>query len=74
MRFEPVRWMTITVAVLTALLGTGALTDVLPVTVVGWLGLAVAVLTAVLGVLARNAVTPLAQPEDAEGRQLVPRA
>ncbi|HEY9411106.1 MAG TPA: hypothetical protein VIP77_16120 [Jiangellaceae bacterium] len=74
MKFEPVRWLTATVAILTALLGTTALTDVLPKQAVGWLGLAIAVLTAVLGAMARGAVTPLAQPEDAEGRQLVPRS
>ena len=73
MKFEPVRWMTATVTILTALLGTAALTDVLPKSVVGWLGLAVAVLTAILGAVTRNQVTPLAAPEDADGNALVPR-
>lgn len=73
MKLEPVKYMTALVAVLTAVLGTTALTDVLPKQWVGYLGLAVAVLTAILGAVTRNAVTPLAQPEDAEGRTLVPR-
>jgi hypothetical protein len=71
-KFEPVRWMTLVLAVLSALAGTAALTDLLPVRVVGAVGVAIAVLTAVLGVLTRGAVTPLAQPRDAVGTPLVP--
>lgn len=74
MKFEPVKWMTVLLAVLTAANGATALTDALPIKVVGGISAAIAILTAVLGALTRNAVTPLAQPEDAEGRTLVPRA
>lgn len=70
MKFEPVRWMTLVLTVLSALAGTAALTDLLPKTVLGAVGVAIAVLTAVLGVLARGAVTPLAQPRDAGGTPL----
>ncbi len=72
-RLNPVRWMTITVAVLTALLGVTTLTDVLPDQVVGAGGVIVAMLTAVLGALTRQAVTPVAAPMSADNVPLVPR-
>lgn len=70
MKFEPVRWMTLVLTVLSALAGTAAFTDLLPAPVLGAVGVAIAVLTAVLGVLTRSAVTPLAQPRDAGGTPL----
>lgn len=70
MKFEPVRWMTWTLAILSALTGTGALMDILPARVAGALVVAVAVLTAVLGGITRAAVTPLARPRDASERSL----
>lgn len=73
-KFEPVAWLTAAVAILTALSGVSAFWDILPAKAQGGILAAIAILTAILGVLARGAVTPLAQPEDAEGRQLVPRS
>lgn len=72
MKYQPVRIMTVIVAVLTALLGVGDLTSILPATVVGAAVTGVAVLTAILGALTRARVTPLARPRDAVGTPLVP--
>lgn len=72
MKFEPVRWMTWILVILSALAGTTALTDVLPIKVLGAGTVAIAVLTAILGAITRDKVTPLAQPRDAAGVPLVP--
>lgn len=74
MKFEPVRWMTVTLVVLTALAGTTELTDLLPPAVAGALLVGIALLTAVLGAVTRSAVTPVARPRDAAGVPLVRRS
>ena len=74
MKFEPVRWMTLVLAILSALASTAAFTDLVPRPVLGAMGVAIVLLTAVLGAVTRGAVTPLARPRDAAGGPLVPRS
>lgn len=72
-KFEPVKWMTVILAVLTAAEGAQQFVDLLPEKVNGYILIAIAILTAVLGVSVHNRVTSLADPKDNDGNQLVPR-
>jgi len=60
--------VTVALAVLTALAGTGVLSGKTAALASG----AVAILTAVLGILTHGKVTPVAAPKDNGGRPLVP--
>lgn len=71
-KFEPVRWATVTLAVLAALIGANDQFDILPVGVTPYLNYAAAVLAFLLGKLARDRTTALAAPRDALDRPLVP--
>jgi len=71
-KFEPVRWMTWTLAVLAALTGADAQFHVLPAGWTPYLLGAGAVLTVLLGAATRSSVTPLAAPRDDAGVALVP--
>jgi hypothetical protein len=71
-KFEPVRWMTWTLAVLAALTGADAQFHVLPAGATPYLLGAGAVLTVMLGAATRSSVTPLTAPKDAAGVPLVP--
>lgn len=70
-KFEPVKWMTVTVGVLVGLEGVQEFVDLLPETVNGYIMIAIAIGTAVLGKLAHDKVTPLARPRDEAGRPLI---
>lgn len=59
MKFEPVRWMTWTLAILMMITGSTAVWDLIPPRVGAIITMAIALLTAVLGVLARQAVLPM---------------
>lgn len=77
-RFQPVKWMTAIVGILTALVGADDASaaaggpHILPAAAHGWAVLAITVLTVVLGVIVHGVVTPLAAPRDNGGRPLVP--
>jgi hypothetical protein len=74
-KFQPVAWLTVIAAVLTATTAATAappLDHVLPGQVTPWLGLTTVVVTAVLGVVVHGKVTPLARPRDDGDRPLVP--
>lgn len=70
-KFEPVKWMTWIVGMLTALSAVPLFMDWLPANVSAGILLAIAVLTSILGALARNRVTPLARPRDEADRPLI---
>jgi hypothetical protein len=71
-KFEPVAWLTTVAAVLLAIQAADEVTGMLPDRFAGWLAfLSIAVVT-LLGLLARQVSTPLAKPEAADGRTLVP--
>lgn len=80
-RFEPVRWMTIALAALTALIGANELVhdltgnDIVPAGLTPYLLGAEALLALLLGKAVRDRVTPLAAPNggDAIG-PLVPKS
>jgi hypothetical protein len=72
-KFEPVRWATVTLAVLAALIGANDQFDILPVGVTPYLNYAAAVLSLLLGVAVRNRTTALAAPKDDAGVPLVPK-
>jgi hypothetical protein len=71
-KFEPVRWMTWTLAVLAALTGADAQFHLLPAGWTKWLLYVGAVLTVMLGAATRSSVTPLTAPKDSAGVALVP--
>lgn len=71
-KFEPVRWMSWTLAVLAALTGADAQYHLLPAGVTPYLLAAGAVLTLILGAVTRSNVTPTAAPKDDAGVALVP--
>ena len=71
-KFEPVRWATRALALLTALIGVDAMFHLLPATWTPWLLAAEALLALLLGRQVRSVVTPLAAPKAANGRALVP--
>lgn len=75
-RFEPVAWLTTLAVVVGALLQADAEYHVLPAAWARWLAFAaLAAGLIVAGVKTRGAVTPLADPRDADGvTRLVPRA
>lgn len=73
-RPRPVLLLAALIAGLNAAAGAGVLADVLPARAVGYVLLASIVLTAVGGVLVQGAVTPLADPRNAAGQQLLPVA
>lgn len=60
--------LTVALAVLTALAGTGVLSGKVAAIVSGGVGL----LTAVLGWITHSNVTPVSNPKSADGRPLVP--
>lgn len=62
-KFEPVRWMTVLLAILVTLSGVQEFAGVLPAKVQAGILIAIAVLTAILGKLTRDKVTPLAAPK-----------
>jgi hypothetical protein len=73
-KFEPVRWMTGTLAIVAGLIAANETLHVLPA---GWsevLLYASMVLTVVLGAITRSKVTPLAAPRLDEGTPLVPKS
>lgn len=78
-KFEPVRWATATLAVITALLGANELVDqlggadVIPSAAVPYLLFAEAVLALLLGKAVRDRVTPLARPRGLNDEPLVPK-
>lgn len=71
-KYEPVRWATWALAVLSALLGANESFHVLPAAVTPYLQYAAALLALLLGAAARAASTPLAAPTDAAGVPLAP--
>jgi hypothetical protein len=73
-KFEPVKWGATIVALVIAAMSVPEFVNILPENVRGWvlIGIAVAVRLGVPAI--RSKTTPLAAPEDAEGRQLVPRS
>jgi hypothetical protein len=71
-KFEPVRWASVTLAVLAAFIGANDQFDVLPVGVTPYLNYAAAVLAILLGVSVRARTTALAAPKDDAGVPLVP--
>ncbi len=75
MKTKPVAVLTVVYTVLVILLGTAAITNVLPPIVVTIATAVSVALGVVLGVRTYNSVTPLAAPRDAAGRpaQLVAR-
>jgi hypothetical protein len=70
--FEPVRWATVALAVLAAVIGVNDQFGVLPDVVTPYLNYAAAVLALLLGAAARERTTALAAPRDAAGERLVP--
>lgn len=70
-KLEPVRWATVTLAVLAAIIGANDQFDVLPVGVTPYLNYAAAVLALLLGSAARDRTTPTAAPKDDAGVRLV---
>lgn len=72
-KFEPVKWMTAILAVLTAAEGVQQFVDLVPEKDNGYILIAIAILTAVLGKQVRDRVTPLAAPRDDSARPLVPQ-
>lgn len=73
MKFQPVAVLTTVYTMLLAILGTAAITELLPpVLLVVLTGIA-SVLGVVLGVATYNRVTPIARPVDGRGRPLAPR-
>lgn len=77
-RFEPVRWMTVVLAVLSTVDGIDAALaqagqpHILPDKVHAYVLMGIALLTVVLGQLARGKVTPTAAPRSDTGERLVP--
>jgi hypothetical protein len=59
-------------AALSAVLGAGLLTGLVPPAVTGWLLVAEMALTVGLGVFVQGVVTPVISPQDNLGRALVP--
>lgn len=72
MRKEPVRWVTVGVTTVLAILSTLMGTGVLSPQVAAVVAAVVAGLTVVAGELARMQVTPLADPKTNDGTSLVP--
>lgn len=72
LKFQPVAWMTGTLAVLSTLLAVDEQFHVLPEGWTKWLLLASAAITILLGKLTHGVVTPLVDPRAANGRRLVP--
>jgi hypothetical protein len=68
----PVAWLTTVITVLTGFLATLTGVHALSATQAAWAAGVIAVLTAILGVITHKAVTPLADPKDSAGRELVP--
>jgi hypothetical protein len=64
--------LTVVYTVLAAVYGVVATTDILPDRVVGYIAFAVAILAAVLGTITHQKVTPLVDPRNNDGVQLVP--
>jgi hypothetical protein len=71
-KFEPVAWLTTVAAVLLAIQAADEVTGLLPDQVAGWIAFLSIVVVTLLGLLARQVSTPLAKPEAADGRTLVP--
>lgn len=71
-KFEPVRWATVALAIVSALLGANESFHVLPGAVTPYLQYGAALLALLLGAAARAASTPLAAPTDAAGVPLKP--
>jgi len=71
-RKEPVRWVTVGVTTVLAILSTLMGTGVLSPQVAAVVAAVVAGLTVVAGELARMQVTPLADPKTNDGTSLVP--
>lgn len=59
---------------LTAFIGTAGVTDLVPSVVLAWITVITAVLGAVYTFVTQNSVTPLSDPQDAQGRRLVPES
>ena len=73
-RFEPVRYATGALALLTALIAVNETVHVIPGAATPYLLAAEAVLALLLGKAVRDRVTPLAHPQDNGERPLVPKA
>lgn len=71
-KFEPVRWMTVIVGVLTAVETVNEAAHLLPVSWSPYILGAIAILTGIFGALARAKVTPVAAPRGEDGERLVP--
>jgi hypothetical protein len=71
-KFEPVKWMTVTLGVLVALASVSEFMDLLPDKVQTGVLIAITLLTAILGKQVRDKVTPLAAPQNEAGQPLVP--
>jgi hypothetical protein len=68
---NPVAAMTTVLAVLTAVYGVLATTDVVPEKIVGYIAFGIAVLAAILGAITHQKVTPLVNPKNNDGVPLV---
>jgi hypothetical protein len=71
-KFEPVRWMTVVLAILSALIASNEVIHLLPDEWVAVMGYTAMVLTLLLGGAVRARVTALAAPRDDAGVPLVP--
>jgi hypothetical protein len=78
-KFQPVRWMTVALALVTALIGANELvhdltgTDIVPAGLTPYLLGIEALLALLLGAKVRGMVTPLARPRLDEDTPLVPK-
>lgn len=70
-RPRPVVWYGAFTAALGAFLGFAGLVDLMPKTVIAWIALVGAVVTAAGAVLVQSTVTPLSDPQNAEGVPLI---
>lgn len=73
-RFEPVRYATGALALITALIAVNEIAHVIPEAATPYLLGAETLLAILLGKVVRDRVTPLAAPRDAGERALVPVA
>jgi hypothetical protein len=71
-RFEPVRWATGALALLTALIAVNEVTHVVPEAATPYLLAAETLLALLLGKAVRDRVTPTSAPRDDAGVRLVP--